>query len=53
MTEKTFSKEFQNELLELMKMCSENHADGLTLMFEYPRVKVAIEMTFKLEKVAE
>lgn len=51
MTEKKFSKEFQNELLDLFKMCYENHTDNMTLTFEYPKVKMAVEMTFKVEKV--
>ena len=49
--EKSFSKEFQNELLDLIKMCLENHTDEMTLTFEYPHAKIDIKMTFKVEKV--
>lgn len=49
--EKSFSKEFQNELLDLIKMCLENHTDGMTLTLEYPHAKIDVEMTFKVEKV--
>ncbi len=45
------SKEFQNELLDLFKLCYENHTDSMTLTFEYSKVKMAVEMTFKVEKV--
>ncbi len=51
MTEKEFSKEFQNELLNLLEMCFERHTDAMTLTFEYPNAKMAVEMKFKVEKV--
>ena len=44
------SKEFQNELFDLLKLCYENHTDNMTLTFEYPKVKIDVEMTFKAEK---
>lgn len=48
-----FSKEFQNELLNLFEMCLENHTDGLTLTFIYPHAKLEVDMTFKGEKIKE
>lgn len=48
-TEKSFSPEFQHELLDLVEMCVDNHTDGLTLTFEYPHGSVEVEMTFKVK----
>ena len=48
-TEKSFSPEFQHELLDLVEMCVDNHTDGLTLTFEYTHGSVEVEMTFKVK----
>ncbi len=48
-TEKSFSPEFQHELLDLVEMCVDNHTDGLTLTFEYPHGSIEVEMAFKVK----
>lgn len=51
MMEKEFSQEFQNELLDLFKMCLDHNTDGLTLTFEYPHAKLIVDMKFNGEKI--
>ena len=52
-TEKEYSKEFQNNLLDLFEMCYENHTDTCTVTFEYPNSVMEIDFTFRARKRAE
>ena len=49
---KEYSREFQSDLLDLFKMCYENHTDNCTLTFEYPKSKAIFEIdfTFRVKK---
>jgi hypothetical protein len=49
MTEKNINKEFQNNLLDLFKMCYENHTDNCTLTFTYPNVVMEVDFTFRVK----
>ena len=52
-TQKEYSREFQNKLLDLFEMCYENHTDSCTLTFEYPNAVMEIDFTFRAKKRAE
>lgn len=52
-TEKEYSKEFQNNLLDLFEMCYENHTDTCTVTFEYPNSVMEIDFTFRARKRTE
>lgn len=52
-TVKEFSREFQNNLLDLCKMCYENHTDTCTGTFEYPNGVMEIDFTFRVKKRVE
>lgn len=51
--EKEYSREFQNNLLDLFEMCYENHTDSCTVTFEYPNAVMEIDFTFRAKKRAE
>lgn len=51
--EKSFSREFQNELLDLFEMCHENQTDSCTVTFEYPNAIMEVDFTFRAEKQVE
>ena len=52
-TQKEFSREFQEELLNLFEMCFKNHTDTCTLTFEYPNAVMEVEFTFSAKKNGE
>lgn len=52
-TEKEYSREFQNNLLDLFEMCYENHTDNCTLTFEYPNAVMEVDFTFRAKKRVE
>jgi len=51
--QKEYSREFQNNLLDLFEMCYENHTDSCTVTFEYPNAVMEIDFTFRAKKRAE
>lgn len=52
-TEKEFSKEFQNTLLDLGEMCYKNNTDTCTVTFEYPNAIMEVDFTFRVKKRGE
>ncbi len=44
---KSFSKEFQYDLLTLYEMCYENNTDSCTVTFDYPNSYLSIDFTFR------
>ena len=52
-TKKEYSREFQNNLLDLFEMCYENHTDTCTVTFEYPNSVMEIDFTFRARKRTE
>ena len=49
-TQREFSGEFQNNLLDLFKLCYKNHTDSCTVTFEYPNAVMEIDFTFRAER---
>lgn len=52
-THKEYSREFQNELFDLCKMCYKNKMDSCTLTFEYPDAVIEVDFTFTARKRVE
>lgn len=49
-TQREFSGEFQNNLLDLFEICYKNHTDSCTVTFEYPNVVMEVDFTFRAER---
>lgn len=46
--EKEFSPQFQHDIADLLKMCSEHKTDSLTVTMDYEPFELDIEMTFSI-----
>lgn len=48
--EKTFSPDFQKDMLDLLEKCIKNNTDRLTISLDYERAILDIDITFKVHR---